>query len=560
MSYLRNYGAKETPQSEPIPGQDQVENNAGGFVYEIDPFARLRRFLILGSEGGTYYTGERKLTRENAECVIECCKLDGIRTVDTIVEISMDARAPKNDQAVFALAMASALGDDATRQYAFENVNNVCRIGTHLFQFVTFREQFAGWGRGMRNAVANWYLKKPIPKLAYQLVKYPQRDGWSHEDLLRLAHPNPEDRERVVHEDMEEMKMLFQWATNRYKGKKRDLPEIVQAAGKALRARTPRATARLIERFRLPREAILTEHRNQPEVWSALLNAQMPMTAMIRNLANMTRDGVITGTSRETDIIRRTLTDAEVISAARIHPANVLLASKTYAAGVGRRGQTWTPVPQILDALDEAFYLAFDNLEPTGARRLIALDISGSMWGAYPRYVAGIEGFVAAEAAGAMSLASMKTGDPYDVVAFTSGGDSYYRSRNSGREIYPGLTPMALSPRQRLDDVDRAMRAMSPFMGATDCALPIMYARENGKEYDVFEIHTDNESWNGGIHASQALEFYRKESGIRAKLIAAAYTATEYSIANPRDPGMLDVVGFDSGAPQIMAQFIQESI
>ena len=35
----------------------------------MDDMTRLQRFLILGSEGGSYYASERKLTLENAAAV-----------------------------------------------------------------------------------------------------------------------------------------------------------------------------------------------------------------------------------------------------------------------------------------------------------------------------------------------------------------------------------------------------------------------------------------------------------------------------------------------------------
>lgn len=38
------------PQSEPL-SEDQVLNNAGGFVFKVDDFTLLRRFIILGSDG-----------------------------------------------------------------------------------------------------------------------------------------------------------------------------------------------------------------------------------------------------------------------------------------------------------------------------------------------------------------------------------------------------------------------------------------------------------------------------------------------------------------------------
>jgi 60 kDa SS-A/Ro ribonucleoprotein len=72
---------------------------------------------------------------------------------------------------------------------AFQNLAKVCRIGTHLFHFAEYVNALRGWGRGLRNAVGRWYLEQEADKLAYQAVKYQQRDSWSHGDLLRLAHP-----------------------------------------------------------------------------------------------------------------------------------------------------------------------------------------------------------------------------------------------------------------------------------------------------------------------------------------------------------------------------------
>ena len=55
---------------------------------------------------------------------------------------------------------------------------------------------FRGWGRGLRKGVAAWYEGKAPEALAYQVAKYQRRDGWSHRDLLRLAHPATADPAR----------------------------------------------------------------------------------------------------------------------------------------------------------------------------------------------------------------------------------------------------------------------------------------------------------------------------------------------------------------------------
>jgi len=67
--------------------------------------------------------------------------------------------------------------------------------------------------------------------------------------------------------------------------------------------------------------------------------------------------------------------------------------------------------------------------------------------------------------------------------------------------------------------------------------------------------YTDNETWAGRMHPVEALQQYRRKSGIAAKLIVSGMTSTGFSIADPSDGGMLDVVGFDSDAPSVMADF-----
>src|SRR5205814_7491571 len=114
---------------------------------------------------------------------------DGRRVVRRVVEISESGRAPKNDPALFVLAMAAGLGQDATRAAALAALPSVARTGTHLFHWLQYVSAFRGWGRGVRSAVSRWYTAKTPNELAYQMLKYQARDGWSHRDALRLAHP-----------------------------------------------------------------------------------------------------------------------------------------------------------------------------------------------------------------------------------------------------------------------------------------------------------------------------------------------------------------------------------
>ncbi|TVM02998.1 MAG: TROVE domain-containing protein [Candidatus Brocadia sp. WS118] len=522
------YSTRKTSQAEGIPGKNMVENSAGGFAFAIDDWARLDRFLILGTEGGTYYASERKITIENAECVRRCIAADGIKTVDRIVEISDTGRAPKNDPALFALAMCAGLGDEKTRKHALDNLPKVARIGTHLFHFVTYVEQFRGWGRSLSNAVKNWYQEKSVDDLAYQVVKYQSRDGWSHRDLLRLAHPKTDDPQR---------NWVYKYITDSLSAVEKgdiDQPSLIVGFEAVKRVDSAKKAAYLIKEYGLTREMIPTEWLNDPGVWEALLE-KMPMTAMIRNLAKMTNISLLKPMSNAARKIISELNNLERLKKARIHPIAILSALKIYQQGHGERGSlTWEPVIQIVDALDNAFYLSFDAVDPTNKRWLLALDVSGSM---SMGTIAGVPGLTPCIASAAMSLVTAKTEKNWHIMGFSHEFKS-----------------LPISPRQRIEDAMRVARDNN--FGNTDCALPMLWALKNNVEIDVFTIYTDNETWAGHIHPCQALEKYRQVVGIPAKLIVVGMTATNFSIADPNDAGMMDVVGFDTAAPQVMSDFV----
>jgi 60 kDa SS-A/Ro ribonucleoprotein len=539
INYRKLFSRKQTPQSQAIPGSNQVPNSAGGFAWVVDDWMRLERFLILGSERGSYYASEQKLTRENAEAVERCIVADGVRAVERIVVISDAGRAPKNEQAIFALAMAAKLGTFETRRAALAALPKVARTGTHLMHFADYVQAFGGWGRGTRGAVQRWFNDRPVKSLAYQVVKYQSRDGWSTRDLLRLSHPKAASAEHD---------MLYRWIVRGELPEK--LPaslELVAAFEQAKRAKDARDIVRLIEQHELGRECVPTEWLNDVRVWEALLE-KMPMTAMIRNLATMTRVELLKPMSSATRKVIERLRDAEKLAKARIHPIAVLAAMKTYAAGRGVRGQhTWTPVTAIVDALDDAFYATFKSVDPSGARMLLALDVSGSMDGGV---VAGVPGLTPRVASAAMALVTAATEKQHAFVAFTAAKGGYGGQWGGGA---PSLTELDISPKWRLDKAIKRVSGL-PF-GGTDCAQPMLWALERRIEVDTFVIYTDSETWAGSIHPAQALREYRQRTGINAKLVVVGMVSNGFSIADPNDAGMLDVVGFDTATPSVISDF-----
>lgn len=511
------------PQNEPLD-ERQIPNHAGGFVYGIDDWKRLERFLILGSDSNTYYQKARALTKENSQCVIRCWNADHARTASTIAQISDTGRAPKNDPAIWALALGTVNPNVEVRRSAFAAVKTVCRTSTHLFQFLgDCRVLGKGWGRAMKRTVANWYNDHKVDSIGYQMIKYRSRGGYTHKRALELAHVPGKDRTP-----------LYRWA----KGKADaldpgELPHQVEAHIHAMDASGKDLLA-LIRDYKLPWEAIPTAAKADPKVWRAML-PDMGVTAMIRNLGVMTANEAIKPLSKEAAFVSERLGNTDQLKRARVHPFTLLQALVVYRSGAGFRGsKSWEPIAPICDALEQAYYKAFSYLEPTGKRILIGLDVSGSMSSPFigsPLRVC--------EAAAAMAMTFMRTEKQWVVMAFAG-----------------QFLKLPLRANMALEDVLKMTGAVN--FGSTDCSLPMLYAKKKDLDVDVFLVITDNETWVGEVHPSQALQDYRQHSGIDTKLIVMGMTATECSIADPADPGMLDVVGMDSSVPELVTNFARQ--
>jgi 60 kDa SS-A/Ro ribonucleoprotein len=535
---LQNYAAgernlrKNTPITKATPGRyDEVVNNTGGYVFSVDDKNRLERFLILGTDGGTYYVGERKLTEQNVKFLKDMIARKPSTVLDIVVNVSESGRAAKNSPALFALALILTEGENKAEARAA--VPRVARTATHLFELAEYIKSLGGWGRNKREAIADWYLEKDVDKLAYQVVKYRQRNGWTHRDLLRLTHPKGLDQSignfvmgkssiDVVDHDI----------INGFK--------TMQAAGSTKEVITT------LEMFRnLPWETIPTQFLKDVDVWKTLFyNKQLQGQALVRNITRLARIGAFKDMVFTADYAER-LADKEMIEKTRLHPINFLNAVVVHQTGqVDRdrqniwygaysasvRKKDWTTVGAIVDALTEGFYEAFKHVEPAGKRTLLAVDVSGSMAG----YAANGLDLSAAQVAAAMAMNLQRTEKYSTIVGFSH-----------------SIVDLGITAKTELKS---AFSKVQRSFGSTNISAAIEYAIKNRIEVDTFAMITDNEA-NTGRKPTQALADYRQRMGIDAKLASFGVAATEYTVADPKDARQMDFVGFDSNAPKVFADF-----
>ncbi|MCL2768240.1 MAG: TROVE domain-containing protein, partial [Synergistaceae bacterium] len=451
--------ALQATQQEPVFGKNMVRNNAGGYVFQVSPETRLDRFLILGSDSGSFYCNAREMTIDNAKAIMEIIEKAGTYVVARTVEISQSGRAPRNDSALFVLAICFAIGDADTKKAAKAALHTVARTGTHFFLFLQYVTTMRGWGRALKTAVANWYECKNSSDLAYQLAKYRNREGWQHHDVLNMAHIKSQDSEKQA---------LFQMIVDDGQANldKKALLDLVDRYTLQEQMPSPdyyrlcRNTDKLkiaelisvIQKFRLPHEVIPSEALGEPGIWKALLQAGMPMTAMIRNIGRIASKKIFDD-SVYIDILRNRLTNPDNLIKARIHPLNLLTAWRTYSSSHGQKGKlAWKVDRRVMDILEDAFYLSFKTIESTGKRIFIGLDVSGSMgstaW----------NGLSAREISAVMCMAVVRSEPDYIIKAFDH-----------------ELCDVEFGKNSSLDEVLREISHMN--FGNTDCALPMVYAR-----------------------------------------------------------------------------------
>jgi 60 kDa SS-A/Ro ribonucleoprotein len=157
-------------------------------------------------------------------------------------------------------------------------------------------------------------------------------------------------------------------------------------------------------------------------------------------------------------------------------------------------------------------------------------------------------------ASAAMALITAATEPECEIIAFSAPAQGRYGGKHGGGET--GITRVNLSPRMRLAEVIKRIQAIP--MGGTDCAMPMVWAARNKLNVSGFITYTDSETWAGNIHPSQALRQYRNEFVGDAKAVVVGLTSNGFTLADPNDRGMLDVVGFDTSVPAVIADFVRE--
>ncbi len=525
---------KGTPQTQPISGREaeMLQGRSGAWMFDAGLWKLLRRCLLIGTAKSTYYAGKRELTDDFIEVLKQGVATDPSRVASEILYAS-DGRAINNSAPLLGLVLLSMGKTSEAKQTFREIFPQVVRTGSHFYEWLSYTKSLRGFGKIIQDVGTQWLSREDVKGLAYQLLKYQQRYGFSNRDALRLFHVKP---------PTEAHQQLFNWVV---KGWDNYLPDeipsqaLTQIWWYEWLKHHPDQTHQAIAKGRLTHEMAAPVGKMDKKAWELLFN-EMPIGAMLRNLGSLTELGVLRADETQNiDRVEKVLNDVNRLKKGRIHPIDVLKALKTYQSGgkVGRSKKNWTPVPRIVDILDKAVELSFDMAEPTGKVFLHAVDISGSMsWG-----VVDSVGLSCCEIATAMALVTAKAEKNYMIRGFST------------KFIDLGIS--------RKDSFRSALKKSSDRnFGGTDASVAYDWAIKNQFKADVICFWTDSEIWAGSKHPSQALAQYRQKVNPKVKAVYVTLAPYRITLVDPKDPLSWDLGEFDPGTPRVISMLAEDQI
>ena len=551
------------------------------FTFKINLDDQIRRFLILGSPVNKY-SSVSSINKEIIKQYIQeqISKGNGEKILDIVREIYIDGRAPKQDMTLLIHAILCRTDNVQLRCKALSFLKEYRTI-SQLYMWKSFHSSILntdggsskGFGRAVKSAINGWILSKSAKEMSYQFTKYIQRGEWGIVNFLKCCHPktgsgDDRDRKDKNGKPLDKQKdttatdkdLVLRYMVEGYEAMNKLAVKFNLSQDPVYKYITAIETIKTnhdipqlietIQQYRLTREQIPTEGLAHTDVMIALLTNKeqtqitMPLTALLRNLANMTRLGVFQN-KHILSLVVAYLKNQQVITKARIHPVSVLTAWFTYRTGHGKLSKnTWSPDTEINLALEEMFYLSFKNLTPTGKRLCFLIDASGSMTSSSL-----CDGVTNAEAAALLAMVfsraeanTIDTSVDHQFYLFTSGKE------NEGLMDVSDLIHAKASFADVLQAVQRSNLAN------TNISKGILNAMKYRRKFDGFIVITDNDV-NSGIKPSIALQQYRDALKINAKLAVVATQLSDLTIADPEDGGMMDFCGFDSHGPKLLQEF-----
>lgn len=478
-----------TPDTtKPLQAGAPTTNEAGGVAYTSSDREATLSYLMTGGFGSTFYVDEKTHDQRARDLFARAAKTDATYLAKAAVYARQNGYM--RSMPILALAFLSTAEDKPLFQRAFMRI--ILTPGD-LADFVALlrgESRVRGSSRTVRRAIATW-LSTITP---YHVIKYgSESQKMSLRDIYRLAHPK-----LATAESQAIATYVVKGAPNN------ELPEALPSQLKGYHTfktatdTIPNLLAMVAE-HRLPWEVVSGQlgggdSAEKTLVWTEM-SKQMPYMALLRNLNNFAKYGVLDNVTERQRILS-TLSDPQRVASSKQFPFRFISALRAY------EGAEMNPhKAQVEAALRAALNASVGNM-PNLGRSLIMLDVSGSM-------------STAAIGQGHRATFSWGVPRPTGIITAADIGSIFAAAVYKGSEN-PTLMTFDTSVRDETSALHRDMgvyeiaQVINRQGGGTSLSEPLRVALTRPERYDTMVFITDSESWadtvegyNGYTHATR---------------------------------------------------------
>lgn len=524
---------------------------------KLNDLQKLRRFLVLGNENGLYRVrcggdGGFQPSAETAPTVSELLAAGkGEEVVDEIVKF-LSSNSINHTPALFALAMCARHSDKSqkTKQSAMKALATVCNSTADLFQFISFSQRLVetkkGWGRALKTGVQRWFDSRDSMTLAKIITLQKTGSSWSYIDLLRVTHilPNTEGAKMITKYLMKGLKVVQEEFGGEKTGDEMQATLTYLAAIEQLKSvKDALQAVGLIEQHRLHPQQVTAQILQMPEALVVLVK-QLSLGELLDMVGRLAARLVLDPANpAAADIVQR-IADEQQVQKEKLSPIALLVVMRMYEQGSA--SMRWPRNGAVVDALNSAFASALQhNVLSTKKRYLVAVNINNQFMRCW---VHGTKVLSPVIAVSGLALLLAHTERDPALVFFSK-----------------DVKPLSLTNTMQMPEICEAIATCAAEQEGGKCgcdlSAPITWAQEGKKPFDVIIIMTDHRYAKASTELPAAFRQYRQSLNLPdAKLVVCGLTATNVQFADPADPGMLDIAGFDATVPDIIHSFVTGSL
>ncbi|RUS87072.1 hypothetical protein EGW08_005148 [Elysia chlorotica] len=515
----------------------------------------LTRLVCTGSENGFFNAHEKPDLCGQSHCLGSFLnsRESGLRAVHRLRLIFNHKSFISKEPLLFCLAkiirnslVTDSHREDKVRQEAYTLAGQICESADDLFTFVDFDKkvselQKAGWGKGMRRLVHQWYEKKTPRALALQVTRCKSARGWSHRDLLRQCHMPPGRYSKGTALIVKYLLSGKKEIENYGSSEEVEVKEIVTflQALEALNASSPEEkelVRTLIETHRLVDRQIPSKLYKLIETYEGMLG-HISMEDLFRNIPKMALMGMLDKTAHQSSMVIERISDIEAVKEQKVNPIIILCALRKYTAN---RCKRWVRNGALIKALQAAFDASVEILPKLSEKSLlIAVHLEGE--GRKKLHVKGASYVTPAIATAHVIKFLHQT----EVIAT----HVFFNER---------VEDLPINSKTPVVEVLESLENRKVEDPSFDLAEPIKWAKQKKAKFENILIISDLKKVTSAQDFQDCVKQYRTEVSLpNCKVALLGLSELETSVADSKDLNLLEVSGLNGSALQLLLRFFK---